>query len=245
MTNEYTATAEFENISVALKSFWKPFNELAEEMDSFVPRTLSEFDDERKRRSESTRKLNPNMSDEEIRIDVERKIESSESAEWQFFTRFHNRIMTMDVTVALLAQALCEAEINAILAIGFLENGLADQFVKIEKADIRKKWLEHPKKFCLKYELDKDSELYRTLDHLIAHRNSWMHHKIHLSVGEKNIIEGSRLQGGTYQERMYWLRRYFSLPYDLATHAHSYTQQAMTALMFFTRNPIPVADAHQ
>lgn len=245
MTTEFTATAEFENISVALKSLWEPFNQLREEIASFVPRTLSEYDDERKIRSANIKNLNPNSTDEEIQTSVERSIESSQRPDWQFFTKFHNRIMTMDVTVTLLAQALCEAEINAILAIGFHGIGLAEQFVKIQKSDIRTKWLEHPKNFCPKYELNKDSELYRTLDHLIEHRNSWMHHKIHLSVGEEKVIEGSKLQVGTYQEKMYWLSRYFSLPYDLASHAYSYTHQMMAVMMSFTRNPIPVADAHQ
>jgi hypothetical protein len=244
MRGEFTVTAEFEHLSVALKSFWDPFNELLTEMDSFVPRPLSDFDKERTRLFEGTKRLNPNLSDDEIRNSVEKRIESSESAEWQFYAKFSDRFMTMDVTVTLLSQALCEAEINAILAIGFHEGGIADQFAKIERGDIRKKWLEYPKKFCPKYELNKDSELYRTLDHLIEHRNAWMHHKIHLSVGNETIIEGSKLRQGAYQARIHWLKRYFSLPYDLAAHAHSHTRQGVAAMMFFTRSPILVADVH-
>jgi hypothetical protein len=245
MTNEYTATAEHEHLSVALKSFWNPFNELLNEIDSFVPRPLSDFDAERKRWFENTKKLNPHMSDDEIRIDVERRIESSGGAEWQFYTKFSDRIMTMDVTITLLSQALCEAEINAILAVGLHQNGMADQFAKIERADLRKKWLEHPKKFCPKYELSRDSELYKTLDHLIEHRNAWMHHKTHLSVGNETIIEGSELQHVSYQVRINWLKRYFSLPYDLAVHAYSQSQLPIAVMMFYTRKPIPVVDAHK
>jgi len=245
MNEGYTATADFEQISVALKSFWKPFNELLNEMDSFVPRPLSDFDEERKRYSEHIGALNPHMSEDEISADAERLIESSKNAGWQFYGRFSDRIMTMYVTVTLLSQALCEAEINAILAIGLHEKGLANQFAKIERADIRKKWLEHPKLFCPTYELLKNSELYITLNHLIENRNAWMHHKIELSVGEEKILDGSLRERDTYQEKMRWLKRYFSLPYDLADHAHEYTHQAIAAMMFFTRNPIPIADAHK
>lgn len=188
MNEAYTATVDYQHIDVALKSFWKPFIELMNEMNSFVPRPLSDFHEERKSWSESTRKLNANMSDEEIRKDVERRIKTSGSTHWQFFTKFSDRFMTMYVTVTLLSQALCEAEINAILAIGLHENGLADQFAKIERADIRKKWLELPKMFCPQYKLDKDTELYKTLNHLIEERNVWMHHKIELSVGEKKSL---------------------------------------------------------
>lgn len=98
---------------------------------------------------------------------IDKDIASNESPGMQFWKRFSDRLMTMQATITLLSQALCEAEINAILAVGLYEKGLADQFAKIEKSDIRTKWLEHPKKFCPSYELKKDAELYVTLDHLI------------------------------------------------------------------------------
>ncbi len=245
MNERYTTTADYEHISVALKSFWRPFSELLIEMDSFVPRPLSDFDVERKRWAENTKRLNPHMTDEEIRMDVERRVESAGDAEWQFFGRFSDRFMTMYVTVTLLSQALCEAEINAILAIGLHENGLADQFKKIEMAGLKKKWREYPKLFCPKYELEEESGLYKTLDHLVEQRNAWMHHKIRLTVGEEEILEGSRLQRVSYRERVSWLKRYFSLPYDLAAYAHSHADAPIAATMFFMRSPIPVADAHK
>lgn len=245
MNEGYTATADYQHIDVALRSFWKPFVDLVSEMDSFVPTPSSEFHEERKNWSESTKKLNPNMSDEEIRKNVERRIESSGSASWQFFGKFSDRFMTMYVTVTLLAQALCEAEINAILAIGLHEVGLVDKFAKIERDDIRKKWLEHPKIICPQYKLNKDTGLYITLNHLIEERNAWMHHKIELSVGEEKILAGSNLKRDSYQDTINWMKRYFSLPYFLENHALTHSQLSIAAMMVFTRNPIPIADAHK
>ncbi len=135
MDEGYTATADYHHIDAALKSFWGPFNDLWNEMASFVPRPLSDFDHERGSHFERVRELNPNMSNDEIDRYVERVIESSRSPEYQYIDRFSERVMTMYVTVTLLSQALCEAEINAILAVGFYENGLADQFAKLERAD--------------------------------------------------------------------------------------------------------------
>ena len=245
MAESYTTTADYEHLDVALKSFWNPFNELLNEMDSFVPRPLSDFDDRRKRSSEHILKLNPNMSDEQVNELVEREIKASTTTERQFSARFSERFMTMYVTVTLLSQALCEAEINAILATGLYEHGLADRFAKIQMAGIKEKWLKSPKIFCPEYELKKDSALCETLNHLIEQRNTWMHHKIHLHAGEVKIIEGSKLQRSSYKEGASWMKRFFSLPYDLAAHAHAQTQQMHAAIIVFKRTPIPTADAHK
>ena len=43
------ASADYLHIDVALKSLWQPFNELVAEMDSFVPRPLSDYEDERRK----------------------------------------------------------------------------------------------------------------------------------------------------------------------------------------------------
>lgn len=245
MNEGYSTTADYQCLDVALKSFWASFNELKNEMDSFVPRTLSDFDEERKIWFEESRKLNPNHSDDEIVARVERRIKSAADAQWQFFGKFSDRFMTMYVTVTLLSQALCEAEINAILAIGLHEKGEANKFSKIEKGDIRKKWLEFPKDIASTYELKKDSGLYVTLNHLIEERNAWMHHKIELSVGEEKVLSGSSRKNESYQEMTVWMQRYFSLPYDLAAHILPYTQSMVASMLIFTRNPIPISDAHK
>jgi len=71
-----------------------------------------------------------------------------------------------------------------------------------------------------------------------------MHHKSHLHVGEEKIIRGSKLQNYSYEDSVRWMKRYFSLPYDLAEHAHAYTHQAIAAVMLYQRYPIPVAESH-
>lgn len=245
MTESYTTTAEYVHIDTALKSFWKPFNELLDEMVSFEPQPLSAFDGRLNRLAERIRSLNPNMSDAEILKNAEMDISAMASEETQFQERFSERFMTMQVTVSLLSQALCEALINAVLAVGLYENGAADQFVKIEKYGIKKKWLECPKKFCPKYELRQDSGLFMTLCHLVEQRNAWIHHKSHLEADQKKIIEGSQLQSLPYVETAKWIKRYFSLPYDLAEHAHTYTRQAVAVILVYNRQPIPIADAHK
>lgn len=140
MTEGYTTTADYEHINVALKSFWKPFNELAAGMESFVPRPLSDFDDKRRRLSENIQQLNPNMSKKEVIEYVEKQIASSESPQWQYVSLFSERFMTMYVTITLLSHALCEAEINTILATGLFENGTPELFAILQKADIKEKW---------------------------------------------------------------------------------------------------------
>ncbi|HEY6094519.1 MAG TPA: hypothetical protein VIU93_06160 [Gallionellaceae bacterium] len=245
MTEEgYTATVDYEHIDVALKSFWLPFNELVSEMDSFVPRPLSDFADKQNALSAHLRGMNPNMSDETANEEARRLVASSESGDWQFWRLFSARLMTMHVTVTLLSQALCEAEINAILATGLHEKGLAKRFEKIERDSLKIKWLKHPKIFAPEYELKEDSALFETLSHLISQRNAWMHHKIQLRVGEKEILEGSKLKRLSYQENVYWIKRYFSLPYDLAAHMLAQSRQMTAFLICYNRSPIPVAEAH-
>lgn len=241
----YSITTDYQHIDIALKSFWKPFNELLTEMDSFEPLPLSAFDDKRAKLFEHMRKLNPDKSDEELNEFTQNQIYLSESAGSQFRKNFSERFMTMQVTVTLLSQALCEAEVNAILAAGLYEHGSPDLFVDIQRADVKEKWINGPKYFCPKYELKKGSTLYETLNHLNKQRNAWMHHKSHLQVEEEKIIEGSKLEKFSYKNATRWIKRYFSLPYDLAAHVHEHTHQSISMSMFFKRNPIPVADAHK
>lgn len=244
MSESVTATADYEHISVALHSFWKPFEELINEIESFVPRPLTDFDDIRIRKSENIQKLNPDMTDDAIRELVSSEMASLYSSRMQFESLFADRFMTMYVTVTLLSQALCEAVINLVLAVGLQENGLVEQFEKIEKAGIKSKWVQHPKLFCPNYDFSKDSEIYKTLDHLIDERNAWMHHKIQLSVGEETILNGSKIARDSYQDRIAWLKRFFSLPYDLTAIAFNQTHQTFLYSLLYYRK-IPVAEAHQ
>lgn len=244
MTENYTTTADYVHIDAALKSFWQPFNDLLNEIDSFVPRPLSDFDGEKQKMFESYRKLNPTSSDDSLSRFIDNQIAAAAADDMQFYSRFSERFMTMYVTVAFLSLALCEAEINAILAMGLFEHGSAELFTIIEKSDIKEKWRVGPKIFCPSYELQPGTALFETLNHLTKQRNALMHHKVHLHVGDKKVIEGSKFERFSIQENARWMRRFFNLPYDLAAHAHVQIQKAFT-LMLWNRLPIVMADAHK
>lgn len=245
MTKSYTATFDIEHIHVALKSNWAPYMELQNEVASFVPRPLSDFDDERKRHFEEIAQLNPEASEEQVKQWAEKQVASGRSPQMQFYSKFADRIMTLYVTVTLLSQALCEAEINAVLATGLLQKGMADKFKNVERNGIKAKWLDGPKEFCPTYELSTESGMYETLEFLAAQRNAWIHHKIQLSVEDEAIVQGSTLHRGTYQDKLYWIGRFFSLPYDLAEHALRNTHETILSSILFTRKPVEIADAHR
>lgn len=245
MNPSYTTSVHYEHIHVALQSFWVPFNDLLDEMATFKPRPLSDFDGERQSLYDHLRNLNPTISDTELWSHADSQIKSGNSDYWQFQSLFSKRFMTMYVTNTLLSHALCEAEINAFLAVGLFEKGLANEFAKIERNGLRSKWLNGPTKYCPQYVLDKNSALYKTLDHLCNQRNSWMHHKSELYTDEKKIIEGSELLMRPYLEDARWLMRFFSLPYDLAQYLHAYAPSGVVAMMFFKRAPIAIAVEHK
>jgi hypothetical protein len=245
MTSQYSYSSNHEVLSDALKSFWMPYSELVKEVDNFAPLSLLEMDKKhRVSLSDHFLSLNPNHTEESLKSIVDNQLQSITKPDWQFFSKFHTRIMTMYVSVTLLSLALCEAEINVVLATGLYENNQSELFSAIQKADIKEKWIAGPKCFCSTYELKKNSALYETLRHLNSQRNVWVHHKPFLHANDRTVIEGSRLPNHTYQDLMYWMGRFFSLPYDLASHGHKFTHSAVLAMMDFTRSPIPIAEAH-
>lgn len=241
----YTVTADYEHLDEALNSYWQAYLDLKSEFEQFVPLPLSAFDKEREKAEANLVRLNPNLPKEELRRAAAEGIAANYSPKWQFFSSFANRIMTLYVTVALLSQALCEAEINAILAVGLYEAGQTEKFEKIERSSLLAKWVKHPKLICKGYELHESSGLYESLAHLIAQRNSWIHHKVELCVGNEVVVEGSSKALSTYQDHLYWIRRYFCLPYDLVNHIFGHTHQMIPSMMLYKRKPIPVADEHK
>jgi hypothetical protein len=245
MTNSYTATFDIEHIHVALQSYWPAYIELKNEVASFKPRPLSEFDDDRKKLFDYLAKLNPESPEERLKELAAGQVAANRTPAMQFSSKFADRIMTLYLTVTLLSQALCEAEINAVLATGFHTNGMAEKFKKFERKELKEKWLEGPKEFRPSYELSKESALYETLEFLTPQRNAWIHHKIQLSVDDKTVIQGSTLHRGTYQELLYWVGRFFSLPYDLAEHALRNAGQTILTSIIYRRMPVEVAEAHR
>lgn len=239
----FRASADYMHIDVALKSLWQPFIDLVAEMDSFVPRPLADYDTERRAQFDQYRGLNPHLSDEFITKFVDEQIAFAASMKIQFSDQFSSRFMAQYVMVAVLSHALCEAAINAILAMGLAQAGSHDFFSIIEKADVKEKWRLGPKSFSPGYELKPDTAIFATLNHLIKRRNALVHNKINLHVGDKKLLEGSRFDSLTFQENERWMRRFFSLPYDLVEQANLQWNN-LSIFVLHDRSPITKADVH-
>lgn len=247
MLNSFTesiqTSADHLHIDVALKSLWQPFNDLVAEMDSFIPRPLTDFATERQIQLDHFRRMNPNHPVESLTKLVDDRISLAASERVQFADSFSNRFMTQYVMVAFLSHALCEAVINAILAIGLTQAGAHDLFSVLEKADIKEKWRVGPKSFSPDYELKSDTAIFETLNHLTKQRNALVHYKVHLHVGDKKMLEGSKFERLSFQDDIRWMRRFFSLPYDLSTHANLQLR-GLAIFALHGSSPIVKADAH-
>lgn len=239
----YTHTADFTYIDTALKARWVPFSELVAELNGFVPKTAADFDEYRKIELARLQKLNSTSSEESLLEFIDNQIRTHSDPELQVLLKFGDRIMSEYVTVAFLAHALAEATINALLAIGLSTAGAEDVFSLLEHADIKEKWVAGPKAFYPTYNLSKGSALYQTLQHLTRQRNAFVHYKIELKMDGKKKLDGSHLDRAPLTTQIAWINRFFSLPYDLASHARTQMPQ-MSALILYDSNPIHRFAAH-
>lgn len=209
-----------------------------------MPRPLEAFASYRTDEIERLQVLNPTQSAEQLAAFVDRQLSLGASPDWQFHGRFDKRHMTEFVTVTMLSHALCEAVINAVLAIGLAHIESADLFPMLERADIKQKWLHGPKVFAPQYRFPVGSALHESLTELSRLRNTLVHHKIELTVEGSTILEGSRFERKGYDEERIWIRRYFSLPYDLAELAAKSIKD-VPLMLLFDRRPIETAAAHR
>ena len=139
MNMNFEFSADYLYLDIALKSFWCPFNELVAEIESFIPRPLSDYEDERKQWVDQLKELNPESSDESLKKTADGIITTAARDDLQFSSRFSEPFMTQYVTVAFLSHALCEAVINQILAVGLTQNGSHELFSILEKTDVKEK----------------------------------------------------------------------------------------------------------
>ena len=233
----YSHTADFTYIDSALKARWAPFVEMVTELELFVPRQVADFADYRKNELVRLQALNPNSTERELLDFIDGQIRGNADPRLQVSVRFGDRIMSEYVTVAFLSHALAEATINAIMAIGLATSGAEELFSLLERAEIKEKWVTGPKAFHPAYSLPKGSALFQTLQHLTRQRNAFVHYKIELEMDGEKKLEGSRLDRAPLDAQIAWIRRFFSLPYDLAMHAR--LQLPHTApLMLYDRGPI-------
>jgi hypothetical protein len=244
-TGSYTHSADFTYIDTALKARWAPFAELVAEFNGFVPKTVGDFSEYRNTELARLKNFNSASTEESLLEFVDRQIRAHTDPGLQVSLKFGDRIMSEYVTVAFLAHALAEATINAILAIGLATAGAEDVFSLLERADIKEKWVAGPKAFYPAYALPKGSNLYQTLQHITRQRNAFVHYKIRLEMNGKKKLAGSRLDRAPLASQITWIYRFFSLPYDLASHAQ--TQMAMAQLyipILYDSNPIDRVAAH-
>jgi hypothetical protein len=244
---EYTISADYNLIESSLKSLWRQYDELEKEVNSFVPKTLPELRIEiGTKLMDSFQKRMPNQSEEEIAKAVERQLLANISPEDQFSNQFWERFSTLQVMVTIISHALCESLINTILATECYAAGKVEQFNRVEQDNLLKKWTSTLKKICPQYELSRNSPIFQTLEFMHKQRNALAHYKVSLEVGDKTILDGSGFQPFSYQEGTHWLRRFFSLPYDLAENAHGRIQENATpAILAYLRSPIPKSGEHQ
>jgi hypothetical protein len=151
--------------------------------------------------------------------------------------------MTEYITVTLLAHALTEALINAVLAIGLAHSDSVELFNVLEKAEFKEKWLVGPKTFAPAYKFPRGTGIHETLRMLARQRNAFVHYKIDLEVGGKRILKGSVFERNSYDEEQRWLHRFFSLPYDLAAFLRQ-SLTGMSVMLLFDRRPVEVASEH-
>lgn len=233
----YSVTADFTYIEGALKARWEPLQALARDFASFQPRTLEDYVQPRLTELTRLRALNPDAPESELLRLIDGQIEAALAPGRQQTTRFTDPIMAEYVTVAFLSHALCEAMINAILAIGLTLEGAADVFPLLERADIKEKWVSGAKAIDPSYTLEKSSALFQSLQRLTRQRNALTHYKVELEIGGEVKIQGSRLQRAPLSEDLDWIHRFFSLPFDLVDHARQQLGDGMF-LLLSDSNPI-------
>ena len=213
-------------------------------MKAFQPRTLESYHDFYMTEVSRIAALDPKRDYSVIEHSVRERIKFQAEPNRQFQEAFNERIMGQYVTVVMLSHALCEALINAILAVGLAKTNTAELFAVLDKADFKQKWLIAPKALDSKYEFPKSSALYETLVKLAKQRNALVHHKVQLHVNGVKTLDGSGFQREQYHKELSWLRRLFSLPYDLANFSRARLQGNFHVILF-DRHPIEQAIEHK
>jgi hypothetical protein len=78
---------------------------------------------------------------------------------------------------------------------------------------------------------------------LSRQRNALVHLKIELTVEGNKVLEGTDFERKHYAEERKWLRRYFSLPYDLEELVRKSIKD-ISFMLLYDRKPIEVEPVH-
>jgi hypothetical protein len=211
-------SADYKVIEHALMTRAKSFVALGKEMAEFKPRPIETYDKDREAWIRHMQNANQSMPPDQISKFADDQIRLASSERMQFLKSFSDRFMAEEVSITLLAHALCEAVINAVLALGLSESGRHATFSLIEKADVKEKWTVAPKLLHKGYDLPKGHHLYGRLNSLCKRRNAFVHHKITLHVDNQKVLDGSEIGRRSFVDAGRWVRQIVMLPYDL----HSY-----------------------
>jgi hypothetical protein len=215
-STSYGHSADYLYLDQALRLQWRSFSALEAEITSFVPRSRDDYTREETEMSAWVLSMNPGKSHAEISQYVKSQFDATTLPRMQLYEKFDSRHMAELAIVVVLSHALCEAIINAVLAIGLYKVGNAELFTILEKADLRQKWICAPKAILPSYSFPIDRAIHETLITLIRQRNALVHYKIRLEVDGKRVLDGSPFERHDYCSELRWIRRFYSLPYDLS-----------------------------
>ncbi len=229
---------------------------LETEMKNFVPRPRSDYFQEEEKLFDRYLKeqsfLLNNYSEEEkprvieaFRMQAKNQIDYFSTPANQFLTLFQTRFKNLNIVVILLSHTLCEGLVNTILSVGLSEVNMAELFSILDKVELKKKWLLAPKAIENSYSFPKSTAMYETLDKLVKKRNSIVHFKPDVYLGNEKILKGTDYERVDFLKDLKWLRRFFSLPYDLSNFIWGALPNHSFKLAFLlNRAPIEEANEH-
>jgi hypothetical protein len=238
-------TCEYVLVEMALHSLWRSFVALDREMKAYEPRSWSDFAMERNAEFDRMKQLNPTHTDESLYRLIDQQL--SWRLDNDFALTYTDRFMAQYVQVLFVSHALCEAYINAALALGLSATKQHELFTLVERAEIKEKWRIGPQAFLPEYELPKGEALYESLTKLVTQRNALVHHKVEISSEGIVLLQGTSIGRCSFEEYERWERRFFSLPDDLLCHLRGYLawDSAVQGVGRQSISPIVRAHAHE
>jgi hypothetical protein len=181
-------SADYWYLELALANCKAAFAQLKSDMDTFVARQPTDFEVERNAMWAQMRPLNAHLSDAELHKYIQGQIDMAADPQYQFQNRFSEAFSAQAVSIVVLSHALCEAFINAALALGLHHASKNGVFSLIEKTEIKEKLINGPSTFLESYLLPKSGALFENLSSLSKERNAFTHHKIGLKNDDGQVI---------------------------------------------------------
>ena len=144
-------TADYWYLELALAERERAFTILEAEMMAFKPLPLESFDSKKAEIWDELRKDNPGQNVQDLGFLVDKLIVDRYSPGMQFMNRFMESFAAEQVAITIISHALCEAIINAVLAIGLSSQGQQSLFPILERSRVKDKWMVAPRVFLPVY----------------------------------------------------------------------------------------------